>query len=63
MTGVHLFRTIGWGTEPWIIIFGNNVYITNDVRFITHDGGTLSFCNQIPDLEIANPPQLALLAI
>lgn len=28
-----------FGGEPWLITIGNNTRITNDVRFITHDGG------------------------
>ena len=53
--GVHLYGSIGWGTEPWIITLGNNIHITNGVRFITHDGGTLLFRDQVPDLEITKP--------
>ena len=53
--GVHLYGRVGWGTEPWIITLGNNVYITDGVKFITHDGGTLLFRNKIPDLEITKP--------
>lgn len=53
--GVHLYGKINWGTEPWIITLGNNVHITNGVKFITHDGGTLLYRNQIPDLEITKP--------
>lgn len=52
---VHLFGTIGWGTEPWLISIGNNVHITQGVRFITHDGSTLLFRDRIPDLEITKP--------
>ena len=52
---VHLYGDIGWGTEPWLITLGNNVYITNGVRFITHDGGTLLFRKIVPDLEITKP--------
>lgn len=44
-----------FGTEPWCITLGNNVHITREVLFITHDGGTLLFRNQIPDLEITAP--------
>lgn len=44
-----------FGSEPWLITLGNNVYITSDVRFITHDGGTLIFRKDIPDLEITKP--------
>jgi acetyltransferase-like isoleucine patch superfamily enzyme len=44
-----------FGTEPWIITLGDNVHITDGVKFITHDGGTLLYRNQIPDLEITKP--------
>lgn len=41
-----------FGTEPWAITLGNHVHITDGVRFVNHDGGTLVFRDQIPDLEI-----------
>jgi len=44
-----------FGSEPWRITLGNNVHITRDVLFITHDGGTLLFRDRIPDLEITSP--------
>ena len=44
-----------FGTEPWCITLGNHVYITDGVRFITHDGGTLLFRHLVPDLEITKP--------
>ncbi len=44
-----------FGTEPWCITLGNNVHITRDVLFITHDGGTLIFRKYINDLEITKP--------
>lgn len=44
-----------FGTEPWCITLGNNVHITREVLFITHDGGTLLYRNQFPDLEITKP--------
>lgn len=28
-------------TEPWCITLVDNVYITKEVLFVTHDGGTL----------------------
>lgn len=52
---LHLYGNIRWGTEPWIITIGDNVHITEGVRFITHDGGTLLFRHEIPDLEITKP--------
>lgn len=53
--GVHLYGKVGWGTEPWIITIGDNVHITDGVKFITHDGGTLLYRHMIPDLEITKP--------
>ncbi|BFQ95203.1 acyltransferase [Enterococcus cecorum] len=51
----HFYGKIEWGTEPWLITIGNNVHITNNCSFINHDGGTLIFRDQIPDLEITKP--------
>lgn len=53
--GVHIYGNVAWGTEPWIITLGNNVHITDGVKFITHDGGTLLFRDKVPDLEITKP--------
>lgn len=53
--GVHLYGKIAWSTEPWIITLGNNVHITDGVKFITHDGGTLLYRSIVPDLEITKP--------
>ena len=53
--GLHLYGEIDWGTEPWLITLGNNVHLTNDIRFINHDGGTLLFRDRVPDLEITKP--------
>lgn len=44
-----------FSTEPWCISIGNHVHITDEVRFITHDGGTLLYRNKFPDLEITSP--------
>jgi len=44
-----------FGSEPWMITLGDNVYITTEVRFITHDGGTLPLRKEVPDLEITKP--------
>ena len=52
---VHLYGNVGWSTEPWIITLGDNVHITDGVRFLTHDGGTLLFRDRVPDLEITKP--------
>ena len=52
---LKIYGKVDWGTEPWIITLGNNVHITDGVKFITHDGGTLLFRSIIPDLEITKP--------
>lgn len=52
---VYIYGKILWGTEPWIITLGTNVHITADVKFLTHDGGTLLFRKYVPDLEITKP--------
>ena len=52
---IHLYGNIGWSSEPWLITLGSNIHITNGVRFITHDGGTLLFRDRVPDLEITKP--------
>jgi acetyltransferase-like isoleucine patch superfamily enzyme len=44
-----------FNTEPWCITLGNHVHITAEVKFITHDGGTLLFRHLVPDLEITKP--------
>ncbi len=53
--GVHIYGNVDWSTEPWIITVGDNVHITDGVKFITHDGGTLLFRDRVPDLEITKP--------
>ncbi len=52
---VCIYGKVTWSTEPWIITLGNNVHITDGVKFLTHDGGTLLYRNLIPDLEITKP--------
>lgn len=52
---VHIYGNVEWGSEPWIISLGENVHITDGVKFVTHDGGTLLFRQYEPDLEITKP--------
>lgn len=54
-TNIHIYGNVEWASEPWIISIGNNVHITDGVKFITHDGGTLLFRKEIPDLEVTKP--------
>lgn len=46
----HMF-----GSEPFLITLGDNVYISVGAQFVTHDGGTLPFRRLVPDLELAGP--------
>lgn len=34
-----MFPNVEFGSEPYLITIGNNVRITNGVKFVTHDGG------------------------
>lgn len=43
-----------FGSEPWLVEIGDNVYITAGVQFITHDGGTLILRKEVPDLELCD---------
>ncbi|HNX14714.1 MAG TPA: DapH/DapD/GlmU-related protein [Oscillospiraceae bacterium] len=52
---LYIYGRVSWSTEPWIISIGDNVHITDGVKFITHDGGTLLYRRLIPDLEITKP--------
>ena len=52
---LHLYGKVSFGSEPWIIKLGDNVHLTNDIKFITHDGGTLLFRKEVPDLEATKP--------
>jgi len=52
---LHIYGKVKFGTEPWIITLGKNVHLTDGVKFITHDGGTLLFRDAVSDLEITKP--------
>jgi acetyltransferase-like isoleucine patch superfamily enzyme len=54
---VHFYAmsTGMFGSEPWLITIGNNVHITSECQFATHDGGTLILRSEVPDLELTAP--------
>lgn len=54
-SGVHIYGHIMWSTEPWLISIGENVHLTDGIKFLTHDGGTLLYRKFVPDLEITKP--------
>lgn len=53
--GVHLYGKVAWVQNHGYYSLGNNVHITDGVKFITHDGGTLLYRHLIPDLEVTKP--------
>ncbi|TXK77874.1 acyltransferase [Mesonia sp. K4-1] len=44
-----------WGTEPFLITIGDNVFITDGCKFINHDGGTLVLRKKDQTLEYTAP--------
>ena len=42
-----------FSAEPYLVTLGNNVFISIDASFVCHDGSTLPFRKNIPDLELA----------
>jgi acetyltransferase-like isoleucine patch superfamily enzyme len=49
--GCRLFKA-DWGTEPYLIELGNHVVVSNNVRFLTHDGAIWVFRTEYPNLDI-----------
>lgn len=42
-----------FSSEPYLVTLGDNVFISINARFVCHDGSTLPFRVDIPDLELA----------
>ena len=42
-----------FSAEPYLVTLGDNVFISVDARFVCHDGSTLPFRKEVPDLELA----------
>ncbi|MFG0807001.1 acyltransferase [Pseudomonas fluvialis] len=42
-----------FSSEPYLVTLGDNVYISVGANFVCHDGSTLPFRKDIPDLELA----------
>lgn len=45
-------KKISFGSEPYLISIGDNVTITQGVKFQTHDGGVALFRNEYPGLNV-----------
>lgn len=48
-------RNIGFSSEPYLIEIGNNVRVSFDVTFVTHDGGTYVLRKDYPEICIYGP--------
>lgn len=42
-----------FSSEPYLVTLGDNVFISINAHFVCHDGSTLPFRREIPDLELA----------
>lgn len=49
---VRMRGRIDFGSEPYLITIGDNVTITDRVRFITHDGGVGIFRKEFPGINV-----------
>ncbi len=48
-------QTGTFGSEPYLVKLGEHVTITDNVKFITHDGGVWVFRDENPDLDVFGP--------
>lgn len=53
-TNCKILGKVNFGSEPYLITIGNNVRITDGVKFITHDGGVHVIRNlkEMDDIDI-----------
>ena len=47
----EIYRTVSFGSEPYLVEIGDFVRITSGVNFITHDGGVWVLRNIKPELK------------
>ena len=50
----EIYSSVLFGSEPYLIELGNNVRITEGVKFITHDGGLWTLRNMYEDMKKAD---------
>ena len=50
----EIYSSVVFGTEPYLIEIGNNVRITDGVKFVTHDGGLWVLRNIYDDMKKAD---------
>jgi acetyltransferase-like isoleucine patch superfamily enzyme len=53
----EIHENVNFGSEPYLITIGDNVRITSDVEFVTHDGGVWVLRNMhlLDDADIFGP--------
>lgn len=44
-----------FGSEPYLISLGNHVEVTDDVQFITHDGGVWTLREKFSNIDVFGP--------
>lgn len=44
-----------FGSEPYLVSLGNNCFIAEGVRFITHDGAAFVLRDSLPDIDVVAP--------
>ncbi len=57
-TGCNIERNVVFGSEPWLVRIGDNVRLSRNVQFVTHDGGlwTLRKMKLIDEEEVLYGP-------
>ena len=50
----EIYSSVLFGSEPYLIELGNNVRVTEGVKFITHDGGLWTLRNMYDDMQKAD---------
>lgn len=51
-------KTLNFGSEPYLIRFGDNFYSSTNIQFVTHDGGINVIRNMYPeysDVDLIKP--------
>src|SRR5262249_19806331 len=46
---------INWGSEPYLVILGNHVRLTDEIVFLTHDGGLWIARDRHPKAALIKP--------
>jgi acetyltransferase-like isoleucine patch superfamily enzyme len=52
---IRITGLVNFGSEPFLIRLGSHITISDNVRFVTHDGGARIFRDEIPNLHVYGP--------